>query len=169
MGIAKTIAGAGLAAGAAYAGYKALEHMDSASIRECGESIKAAVGGFGQSVMESDIARDLAGKINGTKYGPKLLGAADSIGTAFSGGFDKLLSAVIDSKEDAEQGKGSFGGGLAERLTGLVADGAEYIAERIPSAKEIGEAGGNAVAERLHGAGYGDAQAGDAAMDGPDV
>lgn len=155
MSIVKTVAGAGLAAGAAYAGYKALENMDSGSIRECGSSIKEAVGGFGRSVMASDVARDLAEKINGTKYGPKLLGAAGSVGAAFSDGFDRLVDAVADSKADAEQGKGSFGGGLAERLTGLVADGAEYIAEHIPSADDVGRAGGSAIADKLHEAGYG--------------
>lgn len=149
MGIGKIVAGAGLAAGAAYAGVKILDSMDSGSIRECGASIKSAVGNFGRSVMDSAIAQDLTDKINGTKYGPKVLNMVDSAGTVFSSGFDKLVNAFADSKADAEQGRTSLGGALAERLTGLVADGAEYVAEHIPTWSEIGAAGGEALSDKL--------------------
>lgn len=149
MGIGKMVAGAGLAAGAAYAGIKILDNMDSDSIRECGVSIKSAVGDFGRSLMDSEIAKDLTEKINGTKYGPKVLNMVDSASTVFSGGFDKLVNAFADSKADAEQGRTSLGGALAERLTGLVADGAEYVAEHIPTWSDIGAAGGEALSDKL--------------------
>lgn len=151
MSLGKTVIGAGIAAGGIYAGVKALERMDGSQIRECGEAVKTAVGRLGRSAGESEIVQDLRAKLSETEYGPKLLDFAGSAGDSLSSGFDKFVDMLAECREDAENGRGSFAGSLAERLTGAVADGAEYIAEHIPSGKSLGESGANALAGYLSG------------------
>lgn len=150
MGVGKIIAGAGIAAGTAYIGVKALEHMDADDIRAVGNSVKGFVGNIGDAVTESEIGRDLTEKINGTKYGPKVLGTISDVGGSISSGFDKFVDILVESKEAAGKDGTTLASNLAVRLTGAVSDTAEYLAEHVPSTDDIGKAIGGEASKHVN-------------------
>ena len=138
-GAVKGVAVAGVVGLGTVAALGALEKSDAESIRSMGDKIGGFVSGIGEKLENSETAKDLADKINSTKYGPQAMSFVSSARDAVSSGFGKFVDALADSRQAAEDNGTSLTGELASRLTGLIADGAEFAAEKLDSVKNFGQ------------------------------
>lgn len=136
MGVVKGAAILGAAGVGTVALYKALDNMDGDTIRSFADKVGDLVSSAGEYAKNSEIGQQIIDKLGETKYGPKAMEFVASAGDTLSDGFSRFIGTIADSKDAADANGTSLASELVPSLTGLVADGAEYVNEHLATAKE---------------------------------
>lgn len=129
MNIIRSAATAAVASAGTLAVLGMLENTDGDMIRSVGDRVGDAVHSVGSYVADTDIVQDLRAKLSGSEHGATALSLISKAGGAVSGGFDKMVGALADCRDEAEQNGTSMTGTLFSKLTDAVSTGAEYISE----------------------------------------
>lgn len=151
MGIIKTAAAMTAAAtGTLYAAGK-LATMDSEDIRGIGGKVSGFVHECGGKFADSAIGRDIYEKIETNPYASKVFQIA-SIGaetglSGFSAFMDTVADARAKSELDGSDFAGNLVGGITGSLKGLIAEGTDFVSEKLQAGQESGVEAANRAAE----------------------